>query len=45
MSNLNNRQNEAMITEERKEKVTIDMIMEILCTFNQEGLGPTKWWV
>jgi DNA-directed RNA polymerase subunit E'/Rpb7 len=28
----------------KKEKITNDMIMEILCTFNQEGLGPLKWW-
>ena len=30
--------------EVKKEKITNDMIMEILCTFNQEGLGPLKWW-
>ena len=23
---------------------SLDMIIEILCTFNQEGLGPLKWW-
>ena len=30
--------------EPKKDKITTDMIMEILCTFNQEGLGPLKWW-
>ena len=23
---------------------SLDSIIEILCTFNQEGLGPIKWW-
>ena len=25
--------------------LTKDFIMEILCTFNQDGLGPLKWWI
>lgn len=25
-------------------KLTPDMIMEIYCSFNGEGLGPIKWW-
>jgi DNA-directed RNA polymerase subunit E'/Rpb7 len=25
-------------------QLSIDSVMEILCTFNQEGLGPIKWW-
>lgn len=33
-----------VVNENNKEKITTDMIMEILCTFNQEGLGPLKWW-
>ncbi len=36
--------NEGIIDETKKEKLTSDMIMEVLCTFNQEGLGPIKWW-
>lgn len=27
-----------------KKVFTTDMIMNVLCTFNQEGLGPIKWW-
>lgn len=24
--------------------ITRDMIMEVYCSFNEEGLGPLKWW-
>lgn len=27
-----------------KESVTIDMVMNILCSMAQEGLGPLQWW-
>jgi DNA-directed RNA polymerase subunit E'/Rpb7 len=27
-----------------KENVTIDMVMNILCSMAQEGLGPLQWW-
>ncbi len=27
-----------------KDNLSSDYLMEILCTFNQEGLGPLKWW-
>lgn len=30
--------------EEEPIELTKDMIMEITCTFNEEGLGPLKWW-
>lgn len=27
-----------------KGEITTDIAMEIVGSFNQEGLGPTKWW-
>jgi len=46
VSNMNNTETqiEGYVDETKKEKLTADMVMEILCTFNQEGLGPLKWW-
>ncbi len=29
---------------QEKTPVTIDMIMNVICSLNQEGLGPVKWW-
>jgi len=31
-------------TEHDNKKMTTDMIIDVLGTFNQEGLGPLKWW-
>jgi hypothetical protein len=25
-------------------EITKDVIMEIFCTFKEEGLGPLEWW-
>lgn len=30
--------------ENEEETITKDKIMEITCTFGEEGLGPIKWW-
>ena len=30
--------------ENEEDVITKDKIMEITCTFNEEGLGPIKWW-
>jgi DNA-directed RNA polymerase subunit E'/Rpb7 len=36
---------EILDTEDKQIEVfSLDMIMEINCSFNQEGLGPLKWW-
>ena len=36
---------EAAITQDNaKENITIDMVMNILCSMAQEGLGPLQWW-
>jgi len=36
--------NTKICEESKKISLTADNIMEVLCTFNQEGLGPIKWW-
>jgi hypothetical protein len=33
-----------MAPESLKENITIDMVMNILCSMGQEGLGPLQWW-
>ena len=33
-----------MNQESLKENLTIDMVMNILCSMGQEGLGPLQWW-
>ncbi len=30
--------------QEELKKLTTDMVLEIMGTFDQEGLGPMKWW-
>jgi hypothetical protein len=35
--------NEIEIVQE-KTPITKDMIMNVICSLNQEGLGPVKWW-
>ena len=44
VENPNPNTGDLLIEEPKKEKLTADQIMEVLCTFNQEGLGPHKWW-
>jgi hypothetical protein len=44
VQNPNPNTGDMLIEEPKKEKLTADQIMEVLCTFNQEGLGPLKWW-
>ena len=44
VENPNPNTGDLLIEEPKKEKLTADQIMEVLCTFNQEGLGPLKWW-
>lgn len=41
------KENEDNLIEEGQKdiiNITRDMIMEIYCTMNEEGLGPNKWW-
>jgi hypothetical protein len=36
---------EGLMTQETvKENITIDMVMNVLCSMGQEGLGPLQWW-
>jgi len=28
----------------KKTDIDIDDLMEVICSFNKEGLGPMKWW-
>ena len=38
------KENSSMDVVSEIEDLTKDMIMQIYCSFNEEGLGPIKWW-
>jgi hypothetical protein len=45
--NNNNNNSENMMDIDKEDEIieiTKDVIMEIFCTFKEEGLGPLEWW-